>query len=77
MAPAAHHAERISFKVFANTMRERVTYILGVLPPKVSSRAKTFNAMLQNDTDVTLPNFQIPRSKRNQNLSQKTKLREK
>ena len=68
-----HHAERISFKVFAKTMRERVTSILRVLPPKVSSRAKQFNAMLQNDPDVTVPNFQIPRSKRNQNLIQKTK----
>ena len=38
LAAQAHHAERICFKVFANTMKQRVTYFLRVFPPEVSAK---------------------------------------
>ena len=38
LAAKALHAERISFKMFQSTMKERVTYFLRVFPPTVSRK---------------------------------------
>ena len=51
LAAQAHHAERISFKVFVNTMKQRATYFLRVFPPEVSRKAaKRLTEIFQNVT---------------------------
>ena len=51
LAAQAHHAERICFKVFVNTMKQRATYFLRVFPPEVSRKAaKRLSEIFQNVT---------------------------
>ena len=51
LAAQAHHAERIPFKVFVNTMKQRITYFLRVFPSEISRKAaKRLTEIFQNVT---------------------------